>query len=86
MLKTAALLLILLGLALLGRMDRDGRIVMADLGARALGYLARVEVTVERAGRPHPAVPVREWGVGSGTLPDRCGMVPDSLMPVVVWR
>jgi hypothetical protein len=86
MIKTAALLIVLAGLALVGLVDGDGRIAAGDLAARLLGYVVRVELTVERARTPGPAIPAGEWGVGSGSLPARCIVVPDSLTPVVVWR
>jgi len=86
MIKTAALLMVLGGLALIGLVDRDGRIAAGDLAAHAFGYVVRVELTIEQANAPEPSIPAGEWGVGSGSLPARCILVPDSLTPVVVWR
>jgi hypothetical protein len=67
MIKPATILLLALtGLALLGRLDRDGLLARADVAARALGYEVRVEVKLLRA-RPvpvnvcppqHPPVPI----------------------------
>jgi hypothetical protein len=86
MTKTAALLIVLGGLALIGLVDRDGRITAGDLAAHAFGYVVRVELTVDRGTPADASVPAGEWGVGSGSLPDRCILVSDSLTPVVVWR
>ena len=86
MIKTAALLMVLAGLALVGLVDNDGRIAAGGLAARVLGYVVRVELTVERATPADPSIPAGEWGVGSGSLPDRCILVPGSLTPAVVWR
>jgi hypothetical protein len=86
MIKTAALLMVLTGLALVGLVDGDGRIAAGDLAARLLGYVVRVELSVERANVPHPSLAAGEWGVGRGSLPDRCIVVSDSLTPAAVWR
>jgi hypothetical protein len=86
MIKTAALLIVLAGLALAGLVDRDGRLAAGDLAAHAFGYVVRVELTVERSTASGSPIRAGEWGGGSGSLPGRCIVVPDSLTPVVVWR
>jgi hypothetical protein len=85
MIKTAALLMVLGGLALIGLVDRDGRIAAGDLAAQVFGYVVRVELTVGRANAPDPVIPAGEWGVGGGSLPAGCILVPDSLTPGAVW-
>jgi hypothetical protein len=79
MLKTAALMLTLIGLALVALVDRDGRIAGGDLVARGLGFVVRVELTVQRNDRRTEATAV-------AVLPDRCTLVADSATRVVVWR
>jgi hypothetical protein len=86
MIKTAALLIVLSGLAVAGLRDRDGRVAAGDLAARMFGYVVRVELTVERRTPPDSRIPFGEWGEGSGILPGRCILVADSVTPVVVWR
>lgn len=54
MIRSAAFLLALLGLALLGRLDRDGMLARANAAARVLGLEVRVEVRLERV-RAEPA-------------------------------
>ena len=78
MIKLATLLVLLAGLALIGLMDRDGRIARGDLVARTFGYVLRVELTVRRPGRMAQATP-------PDSTADRCVM-PDSTARVVVWR
>jgi hypothetical protein len=53
MIRPVIILLALIALGLLGRLDRDGLLARAGVGARALGYEVRVEVKLQRA----PAVP-----------------------------
>lgn len=48
MLKPVAAVFVLLGVAALGRLDRDGLIARAAVAPQALGYEIRVEVTVVR--------------------------------------
>jgi hypothetical protein len=50
MIKPATILMVLLGLALLGWLDRDGILARSDVAARALGYEVRVEVKLQRTG------------------------------------
>jgi hypothetical protein len=50
--RPVTLLLALLGLALLGRLDRDGVLARADVAARALGYEVRVAVKLQRTRAP----------------------------------
>lgn len=52
MFRPVMLLLALVGLALLGRLDRDGLLARADVAARALGYEVRVEVKLQRTRAP----------------------------------
>jgi hypothetical protein len=46
--------MVLLGLALLGWLDRDGILARSDVAARALGYEVRVEVKLQRTGAAPP--------------------------------
>jgi hypothetical protein len=57
MIKPATILLVLAGLALLGRLDRDGLLAHSGVAARAVGYEVRVEVKLQRtrAAAPAPA-------------------------------
>ena len=84
--KTAALLVALVGLALIGLVDRDGRMGGADLAGSVFGYVVRLELRVERPQRSERVMPRGERGAGSGSFLAVCGIVPDSLARVVVWR
>jgi hypothetical protein len=48
MTRSVTLLLALLGLALLGRLDRDGMLGRASTAARVLGLEVRIEVKLQR--------------------------------------
>jgi hypothetical protein len=88
MTRTAALLMALIGLALVGLVDRNDRIAAGDLAASVFGYVVRIELTVERSrpatGTAAPRPEAR--GPGSGSAPSACPIVTDSLAGVVVWR
>jgi hypothetical protein len=61
MIRPAVILLLLLGLALLARLDRDGLLARSDLAAQALGLEVRIEVKLQRAG----ALPKACWPDGA---------------------
>ena len=48
MTRSVTLLLALLGLALLGRLDRDGMLGRANTAARVLGLEVRIDVKLQR--------------------------------------
>lgn len=73
MVKTAAVVAGLAVLALIGLLDRDGRLVGGDLAARAMGYTLRVELRIERSDLP----PARR---AAPVLGDRCGLALDTLV------
>jgi len=64
MFKPAAILIALIGLALLARLDRDGLLARSDVAARALGFEVRVEVKLQRTrGAPETMVAdTTDWG------------------------
>jgi hypothetical protein len=88
MTRTAALLIVLAGLAVVGLVDRNDRIAAGDLAASIFGYVVRIELTVERPHPPAaaPAARLEEWGAGSGSVLSACRIVADSLAGVAVWR
>jgi hypothetical protein len=78
MIKTAALLTLVIGLLLVGLMDHDGRIARGDLVARAFGYVVRFELKIERSAMP---AAVEAW-----PALERCSVMGDSAARAVVWR
>ena len=64
MFKPAAILIALIGLALLARLDRDGLLARSDVAARALGFEVRAEVKLQRTrGAPETmVVDPTDWG------------------------
>ena len=64
MFKPAAILIALIGLALLARLDRDGLLARSDVAARALGLEVRVDVKLQRTrGAPETMVAdTTDWG------------------------
>jgi len=65
MIKPATILMVLIGLAVLGWLDRDGLLAHSDVAARALGFEVRVEVSLRRVCAPVGRAAVAEttrWG------------------------
>ena len=64
MFKPAAILITLIGLALLARLDSDGLLARSAVAARALGFEVRVDVKLQRTrGAPETMVAdTTDWG------------------------
>jgi hypothetical protein len=67
MIKPATILMVLLGLVVLGWLDRDGILARSDVAARALGYEVRVEVKLQRTGVAPACAPVGRVAVADTT-------------------
>jgi hypothetical protein len=76
--KAAAVLLALLGLAVMGRLDRGGRLFQGHVGGEVLGFRLQVDLRVTHGTRAAPADTEPASAVAACVL-------PDSLWETVTW-